>query len=61
MRLSSDHTSVRVGSGRREATNYSETKDFATELINFLTQSQTLYRRLETATRRWKTNLRSEG
>ena len=60
MRLSKDHSSVRVAVRRVRATNYSETKDFARSMVQFLTDVQTVYRRMETAARKFQGNLKAE-
>lgn len=60
MRLTQEYSSIRVASRRVEATNFHETKDWARDFLQFLTQSQTLYRRLETSTRRYMGNLKEE-
>ena len=60
LRLSRDYHTIRVASRRVQATNYSETKDFAREFISFLTQSQTLSRRLETSTRKWMNGIKPD-
>jgi hypothetical protein len=60
MKLSQEYSSIRVADRRVGATNYHETKDWARDFLQYLTQSQTLMRRLETATRRYMTNLKEE-
>jgi hypothetical protein len=60
VRLTREYSSVRVAGRRVAAKNYQQTKDWARDFLQFLTQSQTLYRRLETATRRYMTNLKDE-
>jgi hypothetical protein len=60
MKLTHEFSAVRIAGRRVLATNTSETKDFARELLNFLTQSQTLYRRFETATRKWRDHLKEK-
>jgi hypothetical protein len=60
MRLTREYSSIRIADRRIAAKNYQETKDWARDFLQFLTQSQTLYRRLETSTRRYMGNLKDE-
>jgi hypothetical protein len=60
MNLSQDYSSVRVANRRIQASNYEEGKDWCRDFLQYLTQHQTLMRRLETATRRYMTNLKDE-
>ena len=60
MRFTREYSSIRIASRRVQATNYREAKDWARDFLQYLTQSQTLMRRLETATRRYMTNLKEE-
>jgi hypothetical protein len=60
MRLTQEYSSIRIADRRIRATNYHETKDWARDFLQYLTQSQTLMRRLETATRRYMNNIKEE-
>jgi hypothetical protein len=60
MRLTRIYSSVRISNRRVEATNYHEAKDWARDFLQYLTQSQTLMRRLESSTRRYMNNLKEE-
>ena len=60
MRFTREYSSIRIADRRVGATNYHETKDWARDFLQYLTQSQTLMRRLESATRRYMNNLKEE-
>lgn len=60
MKLTRVYSRIRVANRRIEATNYKESKDWCRDFLQYLTQHQTLMRRLETATRRFMGNLKDE-
>jgi hypothetical protein len=60
MRLTRVYSSVRIANRRVEATNYHENKDWCRDFLQYLTQHQTLMRRLESATRRYMNNLKPD-
>jgi hypothetical protein len=60
MKLTQEYSSIRIANRRVQATNYQETKDWARDFLQFLTQFQPLIRRLETSTRRYMNNIKEE-
>ena len=60
MKLTRVYSLVRVAGRKVEATNYTQSKDWLRDFLQYLRQHQTLMRRLETATNRYMGNLKEE-